>query len=444
MLEHRQNLVLYTSAICNLNCEYCYIDKNPALKKIDNILDESFKDDYYFNFTKEMFPDPFQLKKIEFWGGEPSIGLNRTHNTIKSLIEYYPHLKIFMMSTNFTLDDFIDNFNAFLQVLASYPTRKFEFHLQLSIDGPKHLNDKSRGLGTTEKFFNNYIKLLNLSIPKNVTLISFFKPTLSNNSIRLLQTKQAVIEYYKFFDELITIAKIKQNNTSNYLTRISIPNTAVPSPHTTEDGKLFANFCKICNEIENDGLNKYFNFYTDTIMPFKGSLNKKNISYKNCGACGSGYCVLGLLPDRMVSTCHNGFVDLISDYKLACESKQFMNIENVLEQGFFEVRNSRTALTVEKYKDFESYMLNLYNQNSTAKNGNCVNIIQTLAYSGQIDKKYQNIKNALYAAEFINNNFAYCIRDNINSTGCLELPPLGAFRLLLNGALEEIVKDELE
>ena len=38
----RRNLILYTTAICNLKCTYCYIDKNPALQKIDKILDESF------------------------------------------------------------------------------------------------------------------------------------------------------------------------------------------------------------------------------------------------------------------------------------------------------------------------------------------------------------------------------------------------------------------
>ena len=57
MKEHRRCLILYTTATCNLNCTYCFIDKNPALVKIDNWLDESFMQtpDYYFNLAKEMF-----------------------------------------------------------------------------------------------------------------------------------------------------------------------------------------------------------------------------------------------------------------------------------------------------------------------------------------------------------------------------------------------------
>ena len=34
----KETLILYTSALCNLKCTYCYIDKNPILKDIDNTL----------------------------------------------------------------------------------------------------------------------------------------------------------------------------------------------------------------------------------------------------------------------------------------------------------------------------------------------------------------------------------------------------------------------
>ena len=35
--------VFYTSAICNLKCSYCSIDKNESLIKIDKYLAESFE-----------------------------------------------------------------------------------------------------------------------------------------------------------------------------------------------------------------------------------------------------------------------------------------------------------------------------------------------------------------------------------------------------------------
>lgn len=53
----RDIAIFYSCGICNLNCAYCQIDKNPALKIIDDKLEESFKSDYYFNQVKKYFPN---------------------------------------------------------------------------------------------------------------------------------------------------------------------------------------------------------------------------------------------------------------------------------------------------------------------------------------------------------------------------------------------------
>ena len=121
-------LNLYTAAICNLNCVYCYIDKSPSLQKIDDILDKSFSSDYYFNYSKEIFK-PEELQEIHFWGGEPSMGLHRMYALLPKFIEYYPNLKGFAMSTNFTIATWFDEFFGFLNVLKQYPHRQFEFRL---------------------------------------------------------------------------------------------------------------------------------------------------------------------------------------------------------------------------------------------------------------------------------------------------------------------------
>ena len=46
-------LVFYTTATCNLNCSYCYIDKNPALQEIDNLLDSSKENPILLTELKE-------------------------------------------------------------------------------------------------------------------------------------------------------------------------------------------------------------------------------------------------------------------------------------------------------------------------------------------------------------------------------------------------------
>ena len=53
----RTTAVLYSTAVCNLDCTYCYINKNKGLKAIDRLLADSFADpDYYFGFIRDYFP----------------------------------------------------------------------------------------------------------------------------------------------------------------------------------------------------------------------------------------------------------------------------------------------------------------------------------------------------------------------------------------------------
>ena len=156
MVCEAHTLVLYTTATCNLNCSYCYIDKNPALVEIDKILDESFKGDYYINFIKKMFPNPYQLKTMQFWGGEPTLRLDRAFYTVEKVIQNYPNFSEIMFSTNFAGDYWLDTFKNFMDVLGKYPNRHFIISLQMSIDGPEDINDLGRGKGVTRKFITNF------------------------------------------------------------------------------------------------------------------------------------------------------------------------------------------------------------------------------------------------------------------------------------------------
>ncbi len=453
MVKDRSILILYTDAICQLNCRYCFIDKNPALLSIDKILEQSFAEpNYYFNFAKEVFPNPQQLKEIQFWGGEPSLHLDRVIPTITSLIEYYPNLEKFVMSTNLAADCFIEQFFKFLNVLKKYPKRHFIFSLQLSIDGPKYINDLNRGKGTTELFSNNFYNLLKdlksfLINGQNIDVEMYPKATLDISSINQLQTKQAIIDYYKFFEKYQDLYNCFYPREEKIHFNINIPNTACPSPHTKEDGLKFANLCKLCKEIEKENeINPIFKYYKN-ITPFEEGLGdykehpKKEITIFNCGNCGSCKFCFGLLPNKFISICHNGFTEIASEYKQYCSE----NLNNHTIDFNLFISNNKNHNFIFPFKDLEKYEAQIepfYLRNSHFQILTLVSQIMFLAKNHQIEEKYMNYDLALDAANFLRTHTAYCMRDNFGVNGSKFIEPPGLTKLLLNGAKDYIEQNE--
>lgn len=442
MEKDRRILVLYTDAICNLNCRYCFIDKNPALLKIDNELDKSFKGDYYFEFAKKVFPDPNQLQEVQIWGGEPTLHLDRTHHTITKLLNYYPNLHDFMFSTNVTPDNWIETITNFIEVICQDKNRTIQLEIQLSIDGPTAINDVNRGIGVTEKFTKNFSALISivdniLDKYPNLSLVTHFKPTLDGDSIRKLQDESTVIDYYKFLEQYKLISNYVTN--SRFSFHPAIPNTACPSPHTKEEGILFANLCKLTRAIEERNKTEHIFDYYDIITPFASNrpYDKKN----NCnyGNCGTGRSVVGLLPNNMISCCHNGFTELLSDYKHYC----IENLNNPNRTIDFNLFDSNT---IENSMVFPYDYLSMYEKQVELyfvkeehfQMLNIISEIQLLARNNQIDNKYNNIDFATEAANFLLSHTSYCIRDNIGTSGSKTIVPLGLLKLLLNGAKEYI------
>lgn len=440
--QERHICVLYITATCNLKCRYCYIDKSPALQKIDQMLEEYYQNNYFFNFMKEMFPNPNQLEKIEFWGGEPSYGLPRVADTIKNVIEYYPNLKEFMMSTNLTTSTWINDFFDFLELLSSYKNRDFFFDLQLSLDGPTYLNDINRGKNVTQKFTENFTKLVVkvdefLETHPNITIRAHFKPTLDSYSIGLLQDKQSIINYYQFFE---LYKELSDKTITNYRWDLGLPNpnTATPSPHTVEDGKKFANMCRLITEIMEEDKEKHYFKYPRNIMPFSfnfGGCPNKSLD-RGCGTCGTGRTILGLLPNKLISGCHNGFTELIEEYKQNCEKhtdEHSIDFNLFLDSGI----DNKNVYTKEEYEVYEQ-QCDLYNVDSLFQVGELASLIQLYAHVGQVDKQYIDSEKAIEGAHFIMGRTASCLRDNLGVTGSRYLFQSGYIKLFLNGAKEYI------
>lgn len=442
--KERTTAILYTCGVCNLQCRYCGIDKNPVLKTIDEALEKSFEGDYYINRLKEYFGKG-QLKNIETWGGEPFLHMDRIYPLINQVIEYFPYFNSMYSSTNFSYPQWIDQVFGLFDQFGKYPHRDFHYCLQLSCDGPEYINDAGRGQGVTKRCLENFNKLVeelkNNRLPENVYLTITLKGTLDNDSIRKLCDKQKLIEYFQFYENNF-IDKIRNLKNDHIFMFTDIPNTAVPSPVTVEEGKIFAELCRLCREIEQENVNlKYFKYY-EIITPFTSSICQNCLTYRyNYHTCGTGNSMVGFLPDNMLSTCHEGFTEFVEEYKkLAATSSRDMT-STITFDRFLADRGIKFCVDDEGYQEHERQM-GLYNpEGTTARLATITNQILILAMAGQIEECYQDQTNALKAAIFIQSHTSYCIKDNYNKTGSISNVPIGTLKLLLNGAMKYIQGD---
>ena len=89
-------LTLFVSGSCNLNCSYCYIHKNPALKIIDKEIRDAWRTGTYIKNIKKVFNkmnvDPKNITGISFWGGESTLHLDVINDQLKDLFELCPNI----------------------------------------------------------------------------------------------------------------------------------------------------------------------------------------------------------------------------------------------------------------------------------------------------------------------------------------------------------------
>lgn len=444
MVKDRRVLILYSTAVCNLKCTYCFIDKNPALVKIDNILHESFQGDYYFDFAKEVFPDPEQLTEIQIWGGEPTLNFHRISEVMKKIINHYPNIHELMFSTNLAHDNAVDEIFYLLSEINKC-SREITLSLQLSLDGPTYINDTNRGIGVTERFSKNFSRLIAevdsfLSKNEYITIRAFNKSTLDIASIESLQSKEKIIKYFKFLEAYQNIAENSKHPRFEF--NATVPNTACPLPITVDLGKKFANLCKLTREVMEENSREHYFKYYQSITPFDNG-NYKDIQLCNKGCCGTGKICVGLLPNRLISTCHNGFTEVLSTYKqYAIENAERVS---TLQNAFFsDLMTNDMVFPYEKLANYEQQIEEFYNNESKNVTMTLVGQIQLLAAAGQIDAQYKKINKAIEGALFILSHTSYCVRDNLNTSGTKTITPPNLIKLLLNGAKEYIedFKDE--
>lgn len=449
----RHNIVLYPYGLCNLNCAYCFIDKNPALKIVDDMIRDSFKDpNYYIDFIKE-FVNPDNITFMQFWGGEPTLGFPRMENFLDKAIDEFPNLKLFTFSSNFTTKSFVDDVFVLFNAMAKHPEKQFLMDVQVSYDGPGELTDMCRGCGVAKRVWEN-LHALTEKLHENKDRLSHInfrfhnKETFNQDSLRVLgKSDESILGYWQDLADMKTMAQ--RFNMPNVSFTPTLLTMAGPTKYTVEDGIYFADFCKRSKRLMEN--NRNLCDYTCAFVPYYKK-HKKVVNRNtplagwdryNYGYCNLCYGQIGFLPNDIISVCHSSFVDLMEDYKhIVSDKSDVLSDEHTINKKFFEYNDNMLIYHKNDYSKLNSKMDHI-RKNPKSLIYSAANLIRTLAQAGMVEEKYVDEGMAFKASAAFMSMVPVCYRNNFNVTGSLGMFNTGEFKLFFNGAMEVMMDEEL-
>lgn len=409
------NISLLFSANCNMKCKYCDVNNSTVdLRVYNNELRENIENgNYYNNIINSLGHLKYELTDISLWGLEPTINIDLFDKIIIPLLDYYENCNNLMLSTNAFLG--YGSMEKFIKALDAYK-RPIKLALQFSLDGPTWINDASRRKGATERT----IKMIEETIIKsqdltNCTLELSLKPTLDCHFMDLLnQDEEKFQDYFKFFYDLTQHYAEINHNCHIQGPAMPSPTLVIPHYHTVNDGYIFRDFIKNCRKYDNGQYG--VPFFRQLLDRLNNNLNG-DIDYN---LCSSGLYTVSLDYKGNVYGCHNLYTE-------AYDSK-----------GKKSVLDGHTSLTTSSKRDLQKKQL-LIHRYVESREAFMDIICYGLAREGQIDPRYlkdYRLKRLLYILV----NGMYCCYGQLDTTKSIWIPTTSYFKLLGNGAVEELVR----
>lgn len=429
---------IHWSSDCNMACKYCYIDKDkPAMASLNRDIRQSLEDGSFINNIKlKLDSIKNQVDSLALWGAEPTINGKYFAQFIDELLDFFPNAKSLMFSTNALLGAEV-LYNQFLEPLmkkVEQIQRPFRFDLQLSLDGPEAINDASRHIGATKNTLNTLYYLIEM-MPQThdyLTLELSTKPTLDISFMKEMVDGglEKFYEYFSFGEEVQKKAYTLIGDKTCVRARVSVTPTLVdPGFYTKEDGKIFASWLKMLMHVnQNNWTHRQGPLFFQPLGGIENILFSPNILAEgyNSLSCSAGKNNITIDYKGTIYTCNRLCRnDALTDehkYKIPMISNS--TIDDPTDQKWLK----RTWATQAFHRNFLSrfQFANL--------------IIIPMAAAGQIDNKYFRDENArllLFAATIS----LYChVGAEEDYTSNIFIPPTSYFRLLGNGALEELMR----
>ena len=440
-----RHATIFTTALCNLNCKYCYICKDTAggLKHIDEDIIQSFENREFIK-TILSFGDNIEetLEGIGLWGGEPLLHSERFTNQIKDWFIAFPNLKNFDTSTNFALPNAVDQLSDLLNAINKYgPNLHYTFSLQISIDGYEEMTDFGRGQNVTKNLLNNFYKLLSLDYNKNkIFLRVTIKPTVSKETFKFLDTVEKCQKWFDFFNEKMWNPWNESGRPFDF--SLSQFNCALPTEWTKEDGKEFAKITENLSKIDLTNLDGWKGFYNGIPMAQRiiaSKIANKNFKHPYCGgSCGSFITSITPIPGGIFTVCHRGLFDNYVEY---CNNTNNLDYMNGLSKTYFAASDRKKwILTVDELKQMHHTMSYLETCPHQILYTDYMIFIKEYAKAGIIDKKYldpKEIEKTL--AHYLDNS--YCMQDGFIQSGSWTTVSSYEIPLMYNGAMDIVIRE---
>lgn len=408
MNQKISNIDIYFSSDCNLKCQYCYIEKNKEkLHEYNKRIRQEIQSGEYIEKIKHKYKDHLkEITDIGLWGAEPTLNSEFVKKLMEDLVEIFPNFKTIFFSTNS-----VKGFNGIRPFLEVARDNNLKIKIQFSIDGPKWINDISRGKDVTEKVIQNIKDTFQfMSENKDIEAKFNVKPTLSIENIKKLEENfDLLIEWFSFFDNLQEIVK-----EDDRFWLLGYPTIVNPGDFTVEDGKIYASFIRQISNID-DNIFKHYK-HPLILQP----TNNISIDFNNAHiACSAGYNSYSFDNNGTIYSCHRFISNsVLSSNSIDCiESWCFGN------------------------NDFDKLkMLNyVYHDNMESRVDIFIIIASALSRYGQIDKSYLNNKDKLLALYSVIAPIM-CHFGQAEETKDPLIIQTGYIKLIGNGALEEIYK----
>lgn len=283
---------LTTTALCDLNCTYCFegVKSNPKKLQDLDILIKRINEMLEFDWFKENYTD----LSISFWGGEPTLN----YNYIIKIIDAFKsddRVKFHMYSNGYNIENM-------KKVLDNVDYSKFE--IQISYDG-RLINDIFRITHTKNSSADKVLETFKYIAEKGINV--FFKSTIPNNSINYL------FETWLNFEQLHNEYKDFKNVRISFAPTIDY--TMIPSEEEKKEK------VQVFREQILKIAKKELEFYKENnrfLMTWFGSKNDKT----NCSA---GFNMVSIDVDGKSYACHGA---------LYSKDKQELNSSSIFEDNF--------------------------------------------------------------------------------------------------------------